>query len=228
MKEKNRLMKRVCEDSVTGCWNWNGYFQFQIFGKREHSHRASWILFNGEIPKNHRIIQNCSNKRCVNPKHLSCTHLGKDFKKRFFEKVIFPKNTGLDCWGWAGGLNGSGYGSLGVGDDVLGAHVVSYIIHHNVAPSEGDHILHTCDNPACVNPDHLFLGTHSENMVDMIQKGRSSQAKLSVKDVLLICTILDEGKSSVVDISKMFNVNRNTIHNIDNGSTWNHLTRRKD
>ena len=81
------------------------------------------------------------------------------------------------CWEWQGKINESGYGSFqerekGKKKD-LRAHRESYRIFIGDIP-QGLYVLHKCDNPACCNPDHLFLGTHSDNMQDMLKKGREN------------------------------------------------------
>lgn len=76
------------------------------------------------------------------------------------------------CWLWDGPRFASGYGRASQGSRKRRAHRVAYELY--VAPiPEGMHVLHRCDNPPCVNPDHLFLGTHLDNMKDMERKGRA-------------------------------------------------------
>lgn len=88
---------------------------------------------------------------------------------RFWEKV----DRSGDCWTWTAYRNPAGYGEINLGGRLgaVLAHRVAYELTFDVAP--GDlHVLHRCDNPACVRPDHLFLGTHIDNMRDMTAKGR--------------------------------------------------------
>ena len=84
-------------------------------------------------------------------------------------------NEVTDCWEWQGGINNSGPGYGMIRDTEYNGmrttHRVSYEIHHGEIP-KGKLVLHKCDNTLCVNPDHLFLGTHLDNTLDMIQKGR--------------------------------------------------------
>lgn len=96
-----------------------------------------------------------------------------NIEDRFFAKV----NKTPACWIWTGSTSGSkGYGKFSVtsrlyGRKMVRAHRFSWVLHHGVIP-RGEHVLHRCDNPLCVNPDHLFLGTQRTNLQDMIQKGR--------------------------------------------------------
>lgn len=74
------------------------------------------------------------------------------------------------CWNWKSRKNTSGYGSLTVKRKSVLAHIISYVLYNG--PLKGLNVLHTCDNPSCVNPAHLFLGTMGDNMRDMVQKRR--------------------------------------------------------
>ena len=83
-----------------------------------------------------------------------------------------------DCWVWTGSLTNGGYGHLGLGGRDGGtdrAHRVSWRLHFGEIPS-GLWVLHKCDNPPCVRPEHLFLGTHDDNMRDCVSKSRHRAA----------------------------------------------------
>ena len=119
---------------------------------------------------------------------LSFNTMPKSLKERFFDKVdITPC-----CWLWTATKTAFGYGQIGVnGSRTDGAHRVSWKLHVGPIPS-GMWVLHKCDNPSCVNPEHLFLGTHKDNMVDCKEKGRTNGGrycgprKLSLSDVSAI------------------------------------------
>ena len=98
-------------------------------------------------------------------------------EKKFWANIEEPDNTG-DCWNWKGITDSNGYGKLYVKGELpyqsgmKGAHRYSWELHNKAIP-EGMFCCHHCDNPQCVNPHHLFIGTHQDNMADMVKKGRS-------------------------------------------------------
>lgn len=88
--------------------------------------------------------------------------------KRFWSKVA----KGEGCWIWTGGTSGNGYGAFMLNGKHITAHRFSWILHRGEPRL---HILHKCDNPICVNPDHLFEGTNLDNIKDRVSKGRSAK-----------------------------------------------------
>lgn len=87
---------------------------------------------------------------------------------RFWKKVSKTDH----CWIWTGWCNPQyGHGQFRYEGKLLGAHVFSYMLHNNVEKPKL-FVRHTCDNPPCVNPSHLLLGTHGDNMQDMVDRGR--------------------------------------------------------
>lgn len=104
---------------------------------------------------------------------------GRPLAERFWERV--ERRSGTDCWPWVGYLDENGYGRISEGgycSKLLGAHRVSWeIVNGPIPEGSGYHgtcVLHRCDNPKCVNPDHLFIGSHLDNIADMKAKGRAN------------------------------------------------------
>ncbi len=92
--------------------------------------------------------------------------------KRFFNKVKKTDN----CWSWLASSNGRGYGEFSWQSKKHYAHRWSYYYHYNIEPGELL-VCHKCDNPSCVNPEHLFLGTYLDNNRDCKAKGRNKSLK---------------------------------------------------
>ncbi len=108
------------------------------------------------------------------------------------------------------------------------AHRVSYKIFIGPIP-DGLWVLHKCDNPPCINPEHLFVGTRNDNETDKVKKGRHlygkkhNLAKLDDEKVLKIISLLMEGKLSRKEIAQRFSVTTATICYINGGKIWKHL-----
>jgi hypothetical protein len=140
--------------------------------------------------------------------------------ERFFEKVeCIPFHP---CWEWMGAKSHNGYGVTSVGRKSLRAHRISWELHNGPIP-DGLLVLHRCDNPSCVNPEHLFLGTHADNMRDAARKGRISREpkyfKLTRGDVAEIRKRLAAGETQQ-SIADIFDVSKACIGNIHRGKTW--------
>ena len=137
-------------------------------------------------------------------------------------RFMFYVNITEDCWIWKGALNRSGYGKFyfqGFGHDI--AHRVSYKLFKG-SIKDDFFVCHRCDNPACVNPNHLWLGTHKDNMTDMVQKNRQ-KSKLNANDVIKIRELVERFRVSHKKIMEEFNITSGTISNIIYRRIWKHI-----
>jgi hypothetical protein len=126
------------------------------------------------------------------------------------------------CWSWKGGTTISGYGRMQPDRKSLLAHRVSWMIYKGEIPPSLN-VLHKCDNPRCSNPDHLFLGTQSDNVKDMISKNRSSIYKnLDKKKVLEIKSLL-KSKVGMPLIADSYGISLFTVKAIKYGLTWKNV-----
>lgn len=146
----------------------------------------------------------------------------KDDDKRFWSKVRKTRN---GCWEWKAGIRVDGYGSFWKDGKTVLAHRFSWE-YFNGQPLDGLCMLHHCDNRACVNPMHLFMGTRLDNNQDAGRKGKkrgemNGQAKLHNSDIPIILDLHKQGFSQTY-IAQKFQVKQNTISRVINGKTWKH------
>ncbi len=166
------------------------------------------------------------------PKNLLEAAQDPSICARFLEK--FEVSDG--CWLWNAAKDQNGYGNFSVYGRSRGpvkAQRFSFAYHHQKDP-DGFDVCHSCDNPPCINPAHLFLGTHHENMLDSKEKGRmkiaskgkkgslNNQAKLTEVEVMKIIALIGSGVSNS-GIARTFNVDRSTIYLIKTKKKWRHL-----
>lgn len=155
---------------------------------------------------------------------------------RFWEKVDIAGDN--DCWEWMACKMGNGYGKIRWPKRLIGAHRVSWMIANNKDIPNGMCVLHRCDNPGCMNPNHLFLGTHADNMQDAFDKGRNTNvgengpnSKLTHKQVVIIKKAIAETKikyghktSFCKCWANKFNVRWENIRAIVNNKSWTHIS----
>ena len=143
---------------------------------------------------------------------------------RFWSKV--SRKGKSECWDWLA-VKVNGYGRFRINNNKYSAHRISYFIHYGDDPGR---LLtcHTCNNPSCVNPYHLFLGNQSENIQQSIVENRRHSkgilhpcAKLQESDIKEIRNM--QGKLNGVELGKIFNVSATTIYGIWSGRSWSHI-----
>lgn len=184
-------------------------------------------------------------------KILSCGCLGRENRLAGLRAAMLPVNErfmnsvhvgdGDDCWLWTGQLFEAGYGKFcgpAPESKTLQAHRFSYELHRGPIP-DGLMVCHTCDNPPCVRPDHLFLGTAKDNTQDAISKGRMAvgsanpRALVTEADVMLIrhkysiAPLSSGGKKkkagTIKRIAAAFGLSEGTVNDIIYGRSWTHV-----
>jgi len=152
-----------------------------------------------------------------------------DPEKRFWQKVDIRGEA--DCWPWTGSRTRAGYGNMGIGRSNVYAHRFSWELHTGLLIPAGMFVCHSCDNPPCVNPAHLFLGTNADNNRDMREKGRASggargerqhRAILTDDAVRDIRARIAAGEQNA-SIARAYGVDRSTISAVRTGKNWGHV-----
>jgi len=153
-------------------------------------------------------------------------------KERLMAKVDKSQDP-LGCWVWRGGKASAGYGHIRSRGTIIQTHRLSWELMNGPIP-EGMYVCHRCDNPPCVNPDHLFLGTGADNVNDKMAKGRyrkgapcrgesNNKAKLTTAQVLQIRKEYQPRVVIMTHLASRFGVCRDTIRKILNRKLWSHI-----
>lgn len=159
----------------------------------------------------------------------------QDLPERFYSKVACGAPN--HCWMWTDHADSKGYGLLSVDGKVVKAHRIAWMLAFGGIPT-GLQVCHACDNPGCVNPNHLLLGTSRANTMDKVKKGRQSRcgpnnpakgdfhgmAVLAEPDVRNIIAGRNNWGFSYMELAKQYGVSKGTIASIFQGRNWKHIT----
>ena len=151
----------------------------------------------------------------------------KDDYSRFWSKVCLNFNVEPFCHRWLAAKDQNGYGRFLYQGKNQRAHRVAWILTFGPI-QDNEVVMHDCDNPSCVNPDHLRLGSQLENIQDRVQKGRcahntgssNSQAKLTQHQVDNIRSEYNKTKCTKRSLAKKYKVSDSTVSRILNNQTW--------
>lgn len=150
---------------------WNAPRKISIDSFEEITRTPLILWHNGRVRRRSDSTANANLNMIRLMKEAAATipRLNADDKERYWEKVYRSSA----CWEWQAHRSVKGYGDFAINGRLFRAHRVSYFLHSGEQPGSLL-VCHHCDNPSCVNPAHLFLGTHRDNMRDMTAKGRQS------------------------------------------------------
>lgn len=160
-------------------------------------------------------------------------HRGSRFstlEERFWPKV----NKTNGCWEWLGFRNRDGYGYIVVGRATKRAHRVSWELAHGKAVPDGLVVCHACDNPSCVRPGHLFIGTQRDNRYDAMRKNRAVLCKpnhgekhpfrkLTASGVRYIWETV-QNRADILACAERFGVQESAVYNVVAGRSWRSIT----
>lgn len=177
------------------------------------------VVYGSTIRTGHSKSCGCL-KAETSAAHMKQMRLKKSgtIEERFFSRFSKLKN---GCWQWNAHADKDGYGVLPGANQNTRAHRLSYEIHIGPIP-DGMIVCHHCDNPGCVNPEHLFVGTAKDNAQDALQKDRhylgekNGRAKLTAEYVEKI----KKSDLSYVELGSIYGVSKSTISNIKRGKGW--------
>lgn len=194
------------------------------------------IVYIMNHPKNHsRITVEC--KQCGRWFHVPKSRFERgqvkfcsqkcysDFQTQPLERIWDHIKKEGDCWVWTAHKHPFGYGMIMVNGIPTGCHRISWELTNGPIP-HGMSVLHKCDNPSCINPSHLFLGTQDDNMKDRSKKGRAPKgeshpmSKISEEMAIKIKHSMLSGYKCAA----LFHVSPSTVHSIRSGKTWRHIS----
>lgn len=146
------------------------------------------------------------------------TLVRRPLNERFAEKTVPGLN---GCVLWSGFIHRNGYGQFSEGNTKLLAHRAAWFVAYGVWPAGV--VMHRCDNPTCVNIDHLSVGTHKDNTQDARAKGRLAPTKLNAVQVTAIKRRYAAGRVTQKQLTSEYAVAQNSIHKIVSGKSWAHI-----
>mgnify|MGYP001118302010 CR=1 FL=1 len=162
----------------TGCWSCtshartkDGYIRYMEDGKEYYLHRYLFTIVNGPIPSGMYLHHTCGDKSCLNPRHLELVPAGAKRKEITYE--VDDRGCHV-CTSHSHKSNGYPRCTRSGKKVRLNRAIYSELVGEI---PEGMLVLHECDNPQCINPQHLKLGTHADNSRDMVERGRSTKGR---------------------------------------------------
>lgn len=216
-------------DPDTGCLIWlkgkgTGGRGMIWMGKKRtrYAHIIAWECVYGPRPEGFTLHRTCGNRLCINVQHMVLFKSSVEDSESAIERQLnrlkrkMIINSVTQCWEWQGAKTPKGYGVLQDGVYTAYAHRMMWECLYGKINEL--HVLHKCDNPCCINPEHLFLGTNTDNMWDKINKNRAGY-KLKIEDIQAIRA----SELPPKELAAKYGVRINCIYNVLNRKTWKHV-----
>lgn len=146
----------------------------------------------------------------------------RNAQKPILERLWTKVDKSGECWNWTGRTHRFGYGEITFNGEKQGTHRVAWVLANGPIPT-GLSVLHRCDNPRCVRPDHLFLGTQTDNQRDMREKGRHIKGSRHPHARLTETEAIEIQRSagvSALALARKYGVSKVTVRNIQLGRRW--------
>lgn len=202
-----------------------GYIEYMICHNSLNTQRC---LDESKVQEKRKLVEQMAGK-VVAHRHGKRKKTPQQVEEWLWSRVDIVKS---GCWEWIGPLSHDGYGAIVVnynGKKLYRPHRLSWMICFGEIPHDL-RVCHTCDNPKCINPKHLWLGTMKQNTLDSVIKGRANRAKgemtgkskLSNSQVIEMRKMRDDGKTFEV-IGNRFGVTKANARYVCSGRTWRHL-----
>lgn len=206
-----------------GCWIYPTKSNFVLYkNKKTYIIKAIFDFYEKEWDGS--CSRRCGIKTCINPQHL------QNKKEKFWDCVDIKSDD--DCWEWKSAIGTGDYGSTHYKGVSSSASRIAWQIVYGDIESEDIFVCHTCDNPPCCNPKHLFLGTRQDNVDDMMKKGRYVNPhclgeshgghKLSDVDVVNIRNLRRLGQT-YKKIAELMHVSSSCVRDVLKGKNWRHI-----
>jgi len=152
-------------------------------------------------------------------------------QERLEKNIITVQDTG--CWEWQAYKNEAGYAIMSLNNKTTRVHRIAYELYNESKIPNGLIVCHSCDNPCCINPEHLWLGTHADNVNDKVNKGRAMggsnkgeinpQRILNEYEVLEIREKYSTGNYTQEELGTEYSVSRSAIKMVVNRNNWKHI-----
>lgn len=230
---EEKIESSIDKRSSSECWNWGmrvnqvgrpiTSYEYKENGKRVVKtvlvqHYVLEKFLGREIPNRYTDLF-CGNLLCCNPRHI----ISRNIETRLWSNVI---KTNDGCWEWQGAVGSkNGYGVITIGKGkTTSVHRLAHELVNGEIP-DGLSVLHRCNNRICINPEHLYVGTHNDNMRDMADsnnlKGENNpKAILTESQVVEIKSAIKSRMITYQNLADKYGVTRQAIKDIALGRTW--------